>query len=403
MCLLLATVFVYGQKKELNNAFNFYLNGYLDRAKDAVDKAVLNDETAKDAKAWMYRGNIYLRLADIKAKAQQFERAKKDSLEKKKPAPVLTKDQQNEMEYANLCSNCAEIAFDAYMKAFELDPKITVGSMGIDNPEKGLQYCAGYMYSEAIALFEDKKYEDAYVILLKASKADEKLEHITFLLAYTASLTGKTDVAKTNYNSLIRKKTKDVKVYRYLAEVYKSENDTVRMLKVMQDAEPTFFAGDSVNKDFALAYSSFLSWAGKADEAADVIERALEKYPDDYILLISYGTELSTDKQYATAEKYLKRALELQPNEYIALFNLGNCYYNNYVDVRNSLKNIDNDAEYNRLKDEPKRLAELALPYLEKAHELDPKDKSTMSMLRTIYLQLNLTDKYKEIDEKLGN
>ena len=389
-CLLLATIFVYGQKKEMNNAFNFYLNGYLDRAKDAIDKAILNDETAKDAKTWMYRGNIYLRLADAKEKKDR--------------------------EYQNLCKNCAEVAYDAYMKAFELDPKITVGNMGIDNPAQGLKYCAGYLYNDALGFFENKQYEEAHAVLIKANKADESQEYITFLLAYTAEITKKTDVAKTHYNSLIRNKTKDVRAYQYLANIYKSENDTAKVLSTMKAGEAVFLVEiqrdpknptkenmqDTLYKNFVIAYSFFLSWADKADEGTELIEKAVGKYPNDHVLLISYGTELSTAKQYAEAEKYLKKALEMQPDEYTAIFNLGVCYYNNYGDIKNSFRDIEDDKEYKRLKDESVRLAEAARPYLEKALQIDPKDKSTMLMLKNIYLQLNLTEEFNAIDEKIN-
>ena len=437
--LLLATVLVNGQKKEVNNAYNAYVNAYFDKAKDAIDRAILNDETAKDAKTWMYRGNIYLRIADIREKESHWQRAKADSLRLGKPAPVLTRDQQSEMSYANLCTNCAEIAYESYMKAFALDPKITVENMGINDPGKGLGYCSGYLYSDALKLFENKKYEEAYVLLDKANKAAaETQDYIKFLMAYSAEMAGKKDVAKTIYNNMIRAKSKDIKAYQQLANIYKSENDTAKVLSVMKLGEPIFIIGeneetkdgkdakdtksaknskenakdtvketkkDTLYREFVLSYSIFLSWAGKADEAADLIDDALAKYPNNHILLISYGTALSDDGQYAKAEKYLKQALDLNPdtNELKALlYNLGACYYNSYVDSRKAAEKITNDAEYNKVVKEAEKLLEQARPYLEQAHQLDPKDKGTILMLRTVYLQMGLTDEYKAMDAKLN-
>ena len=47
-----------------------------------------------------------------------------------------------------------------------------------------------------------------------------------------------------------------------------------------------------------------------------------------------------------------------------------------------------------------------AVPYLEKAHEIDPKEKSTMLTLKEIYFKLrgnhdDYMDKYKKINEEL--
>ena len=425
--LLMATVLVYGQKREVNNAYNAYLNGYLDRAKDAIDKAITNDETAKEAKTWMYRGNIYLRIADSK-------------------------------DFQKLCTNCAEIAYESYMRAFQLDPHVTVENMGIKTTGEGLGFCAGYLYSDAVKLYEKNKFEEAHLLLDKANKAaNGRQDYIMFLLAYTAELTGKKEVAKSVYNDMINRvinntkmPSKDIRAYRQLAELYKLENDTVKMLNVLKIGEPLFLIEedkedkekqekkepqenkpvqdtknkkkpqdvkktddsnlsketmkDTLYREYALIYSAYLSWAGKTDDAAEIIDNALEKYPDNHILLISYGTALSDDKQYAKAEQYLRKALEIQPNDLMALYNLGNCYYNNFVDIRNYIRDNPNlnDKEYQRLKDESKALLEESLPYLKKAHAMDSKDRNTIIMLRTVYLQMNLMEEYKAMDEKFN-
>ena len=438
MCLLLATVFVYGQKKEVSNAYNFYQNGYLDRAKEAIDKAILNDETAKEAKTWMYRGNIYLRIADIQEREAQWQRDNADSIKKGRPAPILTKQMKEEREYLNLCSNCSEIAYESYMKARELDNDIEVSNMGIKTPTMGLQYCAGYAYNNAVELLlgKDKKYEEAYSLLVKANNANPRQEHIVYLLAYTAALTGKMDVAKMNYNDMIRNShdhepTKDIRVYDNLANIYKSEKDTVRVLNVMRAGEKVFMpeeekedtkntkapskAKDTVYKetkkdtlyrDFVLVYSKYMSWAGKADDARDAVEEAHKKYPNNIIFIIAYGTILSEDEMYDQAEVYLKRALEMQPEEAIAVYNLGSCYFNHYLNISKKLGDIERQEEYEKQAAFAKELLEKARVEMEKAHTLDPKDMATLRSLKSIYVRMPSSPENKkrqeEIDEKIN-
>ena len=374
--LLLAMIFVYGQKKEKNNAYNFYANGYYDRAKEAIDRAILNDETKEDASVWMYRGNIYLRLA-------------------------VTTDK----EYKNLCKNCAETAFEAYFKALDLDPKVTV-NMDINNPAVGLKYCALALYDDAVKLYteakpeEIEKYEKAHSLAEKAYKADHLNEDIVYLYALTAEAVKNWDAAKKGYGTFIGK-TKKIMFYVRLANIYKSEKDTTKTLSTLKAGVPIFF-GDSINVDYAVAYSIALSWAGKTEEAREIMNKALEKYPNNHILLINYGSELTNVKNYEEAEKYLKRAIELQPNEITAIYNLGNCYYNSYVDKMNALKDVNDDDEYERLKAEYTELLKEARPYLEKAHGIDPKDKNTLLMLKTVYARLALYDEVKVVDEKIN-
>jgi tetratricopeptide (TPR) repeat protein len=357
----------------MNNAYHDYANGYYDKAKIAIDKAVLNEITKNEARAWMYRGNIYLQLAVTKEK-----------------------------EYMGLCTNCGEIAYEAYLKALELDPSITV-NMGITDPKTGLKYCAGVLYDEGVRFYEKQQYEEAYTVAEKAYKADRSQEHIVYLLGYTAELTKRIDIAKTHYNDLIRRKSKDIMPYIRLINIYKLENDTTKVLNVAKAGEPIFFSGDSINLDYAVAYSIALSWAGKVDDATAIMNKALEKYPTNHILLINYGSELSNQKKYEEAEKYFKRALEIQPNDLTANYNLGNCYYNNYVERTKALNDIDDDAEYQREKENITKLLEQARPYLEKAYELDPKDRNTLLMLKQVYANMTGTeDELKTIEEKLN-
>ncbi len=371
VCLLFVVSFAFGQVKELNNAYNFYANGYYDRAKDAIDKAILNEITKTEAKTWMYRGNIYLQLAVSKEK-----------------------------EFRSLCTNCGEIAYDSYLKALELDPAIAV-NMNISEPKMGLKYCAQLMYEDAVKLYENKKYEEAYAMLEKAYKADRSQDYIVYLLGYTAEITKRMDAAKTHYNDLVKRKSKDIMPYLRLANIYKAENDTSKVLSVMKAGDPIFFSGDSMNVDYAVSYSIALSWAGKADDAAAIMNKALEKYPTNHVLLINYGSELSNEKKYTEAEVYFKRALELQPNDLTAIYNLGNCYYNNYVDKMKTLESIEDNTVYEQEREAASNLLEKARPYIEKAHEMDPKDRNTLLMLKIIYAHMGLNDELKAIEAKL--
>ena len=93
--LIAAMTFAQSGKRELNNAYNAYSNGYLDRALTAINKCMEYEDTKNDAKTWMYRGNIFLQIADTK-----------------------------DAEYKALSNNAAEEAFESYKKALELDPNV---------------------------------------------------------------------------------------------------------------------------------------------------------------------------------------------------------------------------------------------------------------------------------------
>lgn len=392
------TCMSYGQKSEVNTAYNAYQNGYLDKAKTAIDKAVLNDFTKTEARTWMYCGNIYIRLADANNNEKSSDRA-----------------------FKGLCSNCTEIAFEAYRKAFELDPDITVSNMGISTPKQGLGFCAHYLYEDAFQKYQDKQFEDAFLLAEKAHKADGTKTYITTFYAMMAEMTERTDVAKTTFNSIVTQDVKDVKAvekdpeklkklrksrslapYLHLVNIYKTENDTTNVLRVLDAGASIFFSDDTIYADFATAYSIGLSWAGKSERASEVMNKALSMYPDNYVLLVNYGSALNNAEKYDEAEKYFKRAVELQPNEMITVYNLGSCYYNNYLKRIKALSNVDDDDLYKQGKEEAEKLLAQAQPHLEKSHQLDPKDKYTLLMLKQVYANLGKTEELKAVEEKLG-
>ena len=104
--------------------------------------------------------------------------------------------------------------------------------------------------------------------------------------------------------------------------------------------------------------------------------------------------------------------MEIKPDDVNTIYKLGNSYYNHYVDIFNSLDFIDNkeDEGYKKAQDQCQELLRKALPLLEKAHELDPKDKNTLIMLKTVYPRIDkkegeeeiFSKKMLEIEEKLN-
>src|ERR1041385_3229204 len=86
--------FTYAQKGKINEAINYYkepLQQY-DKAKEAIDAAVENEQTKTSDKAWYYRALIYHSLY------------------------------KNE-KYGTLCNKCLETAYESFAKALELNPK----------------------------------------------------------------------------------------------------------------------------------------------------------------------------------------------------------------------------------------------------------------------------------------
>lgn len=366
--LIAAMTFAQSGKRELNNAYNAYSNGYLDRALTAINKCMEYEDTKNDAKTWMYRGNIFLQIADTK-----------------------------DAEYKALSNNAAEEAFESYKKALELDPNVSVG-MRIATPAVGLKFCSQMLIQEAVDILKSGQNLDRAVTLAEKSHlADKSDDNNTYIYGYCAEMAGKKDIAKKCYTSLVNKKTKlNIFPYVRLASLFKDENDTAHAIKVVQICESIFLTPEKYDVNAATSASIIYMWAGQNDKATELMTQALEKDPNNHTLLINYGSELTNQKHYSEAEKYLKKALELQPNDFYVNYNLGNCYYNNYVDHYKDLDNIEDDAAYEAAKTEMEKLLNNSRPYLEKAHEIEPNDNNTLIMLKLIYSRIPGAE--KELD-----
>lgn len=367
-------------KRALQNAYQNYSNQYYDKAKTAIDECITYEDTKADAKTWFYRGNIYLMV--------EFSKSKKDS-----------------NRYKNLCDNCGEIAFDAYMKAFEIDPKLEVpGMVGLSTIQAGLKNCSDILVNESIDAINKQDYERAYLLAQKACKADGEKENAIYCMGLTAELLKKTDEAKSNYDKLVKSKSKTMPPYVRLALIYQTEDDKPNAVKVMEEGANIFLNDTAFDVKYAEAYAFIMLWAGNSKDGIAIAEKALKRNPKSYTMLVSVGTKLTENKKYEDAEDFLKRALEIESDDIVANYNLGFCYFQNALDKFEEQNNVPlNDNEsYERLKAEGNALLEKAMPYVEKAHELDPNDKHTLTMLQKIYARIEgKTEERKATEEKL--
>jgi tetratricopeptide (TPR) repeat protein len=136
-----------------------------------------------------------------------------------------------------------------------------------------------------------------------------------------------------------------------------------------------------------------------------IIEEAAAKNPTNPELFYNLGVAAIKTNDYKQAEAYYLKAIELNPK-------YGDAYYNiailkidadaKIVEEMNGLgNNAKDNARYNVLKGEREKLFKEAMPYLEKAVELNDSNEEAKKTLLNIYSMLDLTDKYKVLKAKM--
>ena len=107
------------------------------------------------------------------------------------------------------------------------------------------------------------------------------------------------------------------------------------------------------------------------------------------------------EDKFKMAEADYKKAIELKPDYFDALYNLGVLYNNHGVSLNKMADQITDNAKYKTANDLATLEFAKAMPVLEKAMSVNPKDRNTMYALKQIYARMQMMDKLKEINEKL--
>lgn len=89
------------------------------------------------------------------------------------------------------------------------------------------------------------------------------------------------------------------------------------------------------------------------------------------------------------AKTYYQSVLDLDSNNVSANYNLGIIYYNEGVEIVNTMDYDLDLFELETLQDQIIQLFKKSLPYMKKAYDLNPKRKETLEGLQGIYFSLN--------------
>jgi len=365
---LCISLFIKAQPIQVQSAFNYLKRGQLDKAKEAIDAAIIHEKTMNDPKTWFYKGNVYL---DIH----------------------LTQ----EPKYKALEKNALQIAYDAFQKSIELDPNKEY----LDQVKVRLYICGEQFYNLGVSLFNKKEYGNALIAFEKTAKVNGIFGVQDSLATYNAALCGQLDKqpakAKENYMKLVKMNYRNPQIYTALSDIYKAEGDTAQSLKIIQNGRTKF--PDDYN--LIISETNIYLAKGETEKAQKNLQLAVEKNPTNENLYFAIGANFDVLGNFDEAEKAYKKALELKPVYFDAIYNLGALYFNKGVSIFEKADKISDMKLYDVEKQKFEEMWGKALPYLEKANELDPKDRNTMISLSQLYARLKQYDKAKAMKEKL--
>lgn len=382
LVLIIASTVVFGQKRMTQTAYNYLRNEKLDKALEAINKAIEHEKTINDAKTWSYRARIYLSIATS----------------------------ENE-EYKDLSEDPLMDAYKSYDKAMEYDEDEEFLKKILQN----MQYIARQFYNEGANSYNDQDFVGAATNFMTAYKVYKavKITDTSSLANFATSsqLAGNNDVALSTYKDLIEMGYHNESMYESMSNIYREKEEFDKAEKILTKGKEIY--PDSY--PMLLAEINLFMSSGQNEKAISSLQKASEKDPENFKLWFALGdmydnfiedTTLTTEAKREYFEKAVtayNNAIDIKEDYFDAYLNLGALYVNKAVEVQQIANDLPLDAveEYDKLKAEADGLLAKALPYLEKAHEINPTNKPTMYSLKEIYTRIGKLDKAKEIKLKL--
>lgn len=375
----------YSQKAKVKAAYNYYKEPYqqYDKAKAAIDEAMTDEQVKTMDMAWYYRGLIYTALY------------------------------KNE-KYGSLCVQCLETAYESFSKSLELNPK---NEWADEIKVIRIPWLMNQVFGQGVEQFKAKNYQVAltsFETVLKMSPGDTS---VILNAAYSAELAGNREKAMNYYGRLTGMRYKDDKVYLALSNLHKQDKDTAKALSVLKDGRTIF--PDSLN--LMLAEINIYLAKGSNKEAIDALEGAIKKDPKNVSLYMALGSTYDNlanpkdvngndlpkpanyEEYMAKSEQVYKQGLSVNPDNFEINFNLGALYYNQAAEMANAANNIKAISEFEKAKQKYNLQFKTSEPYLEKALELSPNDKSVLSSLKQLYVRTGETDKYARVKATLDS
>jgi tetratricopeptide (TPR) repeat protein len=360
------------QKGKVNLALSLIEQGALDKAKEAIDQALEHDKS----KDWF---NTYY------AQGKLCE-------------AVFLSDNPDFQEYY---PSPLQEAYASYKKGLELDEKDKLRKRMITTMT--YNSLAANLYNQGSTKFSEQDYEGAlesFETQIEIALSDLYVGMADTGMYYNAGLaainSGQYNDAIKYFEKCTEMKYEGITPYYQLYESYLGLGDTVKAESILMGLEDEFPDDDNVILNLIDLYIK----AKRNEEALKYIEVAKENDPGNANIYFAAGAIYLSEERFDEAIAELKKADELEPNVFDTQYAIGAAYVNKAASMVVKANEIMDVEKYKAAIDEANKVYGEALPYMERANELQPDDFFTLRGLQELYYRLQEKEKYEEVKAK---
>lgn len=361
------------QKGKVTSALSLIDQGALDKAKEAIDQAMVNEKSKDWFNTYFAKGK--LGQAVFESDNPKFKAFYTDPLGE---------------------------AYAAYEKAMELDTKGGTKKRIITNMIYNT--LAVNLYTQGSAQFEAEDFTGAlksFETQIIITEGDKYVGVVDTGMYYNAGLAAinarKYQDAIKYFDSCIEMKYLGITPHIQVYESYLGLGDTLKAEQYLLDLPGKYPEDNTVTLQLIDHYIK----SNNNDEALKYMKIAKEADPDNFSLYFAEGIIYLNQEKFDEAIVNLVRSIELKPDLYDSQYGLGAAYINKASDMFVKANDIMDVNKYSAAIDEAMLVFAKALPFMEKAYELKPDDVFAMRSLKELYYRLKMTDKYDAIKAKL--
>jgi len=184
------------------------------------------------------------------------------------------------------------------------------------------------------------------------------------------------------------------KIIKNIASIYNEQGDNEKAIEAFREArevDPTDVA--LIQNEAILQYK-----LGDTDEYVRLINEAIALEPDNAMLYFNLGVISGQQGDTDKSKEYYRKAIELDPNYKDAYVNLGSAMLEkDKALVEEMNENLSNFDKYDEIKARQVELYKEVIPVYEKAYEIAPDDLDTIRTLMSLYENVEMEAKYKEL------
>jgi len=296
--------------------------------------------------------------------------------------------------------NALDKAFEAFFKAHQLDVEKKIDKK-LKSPLEALR---DQYRRTSIINFEKEKYSAALknfesILAIDTLPMVHEVDTIVTYYAGLAAFFAKDYNKSIKYLDKVKAlNLKEPKVYYYLEQAYLGKGDTTTAMNSIKDGYKIYPTDNVLVIELVNVYIKL----NEAKEALAYLNKAMSLDPTNKSLYFAEGSLYDKIGKSDSARAAYEGALKLDPDYFDATYNLGVFYYNNAVKLYEEANKEADNKKYIDKKALADEELKKAVPVMEKAHLINPKDEGTMQTLKTLYYRLKMDDKLKQIKQEMG-